>query len=201
MNPEQDDSDPGKPAFRLGYVELKVEDQTKRLTVSVAADKQEYRPANTATVAIAVADHQNRGTASEVTLWAVDYGVLSLTSYQTPDVRGSVYVRKSLQVFNADSRQRIVSRRVLTPKGDTDGGGGGADSGAGTLRKDFRVLAFWLGSVTTDQTGHARVDVKMPESLTTYRIMAVAADRNSRFGSGDSEVRINKPLTLKPRYG
>jgi len=198
--PEQDSSDPGKPAFRLGFVELKVEDQTKRLSVAVTADKQEYRPANTATVALAVTDHEKRGTTSEVTLWAVDYGVLSLTSYQTPDILGSVYVRKSLQVFNSDSRQRIVSRRVLTPKGDTDGGGGGADSGAGTIRKDFRVLAFWLGSVTTDETGHARVDVKMPESLTTYRLMAVAADRSSRFGSGNSEVRINKPLTLKPAF-
>jgi uncharacterized protein YfaS (alpha-2-macroglobulin family) len=59
-----------------------------------------------------------RGTASEVTLWAVDYGVLSLTGYRTPDVLGSVYVRKALQVMNADSRQRIISRRVLTPKGD-----------------------------------------------------------------------------------
>ena len=156
--PEEDSSDPGKPSFRLGYVELKVEDRTKRLTVSVAANKQEYRPANSATVALDVKDHQNRGTASEVTLWAVDYGVLSLTSYQTPDILGSVYVRKSLQVFNADSRQRIVSRRVLTPKGDTDGGGGGADAGAGTLRKDFRVLAFWLGSVTTDANGRARVE-------------------------------------------
>ena len=89
---------------------------------------------------------------------------------------------------------------MLTPKGDTDGGGGGADAGAGTLRKDFRVLAFWLGSVTTDANGHADVDVKLPESLTTYRIMAVAGDRSSRFGSGDSEVRINKPLTLKPTF-
>ena len=67
---------------------------------------------------------------------------------------GSVYVHKALQVMNADNRQRIVSRRVLTPKGETDGGGGGADAGAGTLRKDFRVLAFWLGSVTTDADGH-----------------------------------------------
>jgi len=181
-------------------VELKVEDRTKRLTVVVSANQQEYRPAKSASVSLAVTDHQNRGTSSEVTLWAVDYGVLSLTSYQTPDVLGSVHVRKSLQVFNEDSRQRIVSRRVLTPKGDTDGGGGGADAGAGTLRKDFRVLAFWLGSVTTDSTGHARVDVTLPESLTTYRIMAVAADRNSRFGSADSEVRINKPLTLKPTF-
>ena len=31
-----DTSDPGKPSFRLGYVELKVEDRTKRLNVAVA---------------------------------------------------------------------------------------------------------------------------------------------------------------------
>jgi uncharacterized protein YfaS (alpha-2-macroglobulin family) len=84
-----------------------------------------------------------------VTLWAVDYGVLSLTGYRTPDVLESVHIRKALQVMNADNRQRIISRRVLTPKGSTDGGGGGADAGAGTLRKDLRVLAFWLCSVTT----------------------------------------------------
>ena len=49
-SPENDASDPGKPSFRLGYVELKVEDATKRLTVAVAANKDEYRPANTAKV-------------------------------------------------------------------------------------------------------------------------------------------------------
>jgi uncharacterized protein YfaS (alpha-2-macroglobulin family) len=198
--PGADASDPGKPSFRLGYVELKVDDASKRLSVTVAADREEFRPASAANVRVDVKDQQGRGTASEVTLWAVDYGVLSLTSYRTPDILGSVYVRKDLQVFNSDSRQRIVSRRVLTPKGSTEGGGGGADAGAGVLRKDFRVLAFWLGSVTTDANGHATVDVKLPESLTTYRIMAVAGDRASRFGSGDAEIRTNKPLTLKPTF-
>jgi uncharacterized protein YfaS (alpha-2-macroglobulin family) len=130
----------------------------------------------------------------------VDYGVLSLTAYRTPDVLRSVYVQKALQVLTADNRQRIISRRVLTPKGDTDGGGGGADAGAGTLRKDFRVLAFWVGSTIADANGEASVEVKLPESLTTYRIMAVAADRVSRFGSADTEVRVNKPLTLKPTF-
>ena len=195
-----DPSDPGKPAFRLGYVELEVEDRTKRLSVQVTANKEEYRPANAAQVRVTVADHEKRGAQSEVTLWAVDYGVLSLTGYRTPDVLRSVYVPKALQVMTEDSRQRIISRRVLTAKGETEGGGGGADAGAGTVRKDFRVLAFWLGSVATDKNGHATVDVKLPESLTTYRIMAVAGDRASRFGSGESEVRVNKPLTLKPAY-
>jgi hypothetical protein len=197
---DQSAEDPGKPSFRMGYVELKVEDRAKRLTVAVKANREEYRPASAANVRIDVKDHQGRGTASEVTLWAVDYGVLSLTGYRTPDVLESVHIRKALQVMNADNRQRIISRRVLTPKGSTDGGGGGADAGAGTLRKDFRVLAFWLGSVTTSNDGKASLNVKLPESLTTYRIMAVAADRASRFGSADTEVRTNKPLTLKPAF-
>jgi alpha-2-macroglobulin len=195
-----DPSDPGKPAFRLGYVQLFVEDASKRLTVAVAANKEEYRPANTATVTLDVKDRQGKGAASEVTLWAVDYGVLSLTAFRTPDVLGSVYVRKALQVLTEDTRQKIISRRVVTPKGDTDGGGGGRDAAVSSVRQDFRVLAFWIGSVTTDARGHATVDVKLPESLTTYRIMAVAGDRSSRFGSADSEIRINKPVTLKATF-
>lgn len=194
---DADPSDPGKPSFRIGYAELKVEDRSKRLTVAVAANRQEYRPASTANVHLDVKDAQGRGVASEVTLWAVDYGVLSLTSYQPPDVASAVYARRALQVMNADNRQRIIARRVLTPKGSTEGGGGGV---AADMRRDFRVLAFWVGSVTTGADGSANVDVTLPESLTTYRIMAVAADRASRFGSGHAEVRTNKPLTLKPTF-
>jgi uncharacterized protein YfaS (alpha-2-macroglobulin family) len=195
-DPGADGSDPGKPAFRLGYAELKVEDATRRLTVDVRADRAEYRPANAARVSVAVTDAASRPAASEVTLWAVDYGVLSLTGYQAPDVLGSVYRDKSLQVTNEDSRQRIVSRRVLTPKGDGEGGGGGADDGAGAFRRDFRPLAFWLGSVETDATGRATREVTLPESLTTYRIMAVAGDSSSRFGSANAEIKVTKPVTL-----
>src|SRR5262249_28368982 len=46
----------------------------------------------------------------------------------------------------------------------------------------------------------ATAEVKLPESLTTYRIMAVGADKASRFGSGESEIRINKPVVLKAAF-
>src|SRR5205807_6415380 len=124
----------------------------------------------------------------------------SLTAYQTPDVLQSIYLRKALQVVNDDSREKIVSRRVLTPKGADEGGGGGRDAGPGMIRKDFRVLAFWVGSVVTDSKGHARTEITLPESLTTYRIMAVAGDRASRFGWGENEIRINKPLLVTPAF-
>ncbi|HUL74887.1 MAG TPA: MG2 domain-containing protein [Vicinamibacterales bacterium] len=195
-DPGADGSDPGKPTFRLGYAQLSVEDATKKLEVKVSADRAEYRPAGSAKVSIGVTDAAGKAAAGEVTLWAVDYGVLSLTDYSLPDVLHAVYREKALQVMNEDSRQRIISRRVLTPKGASDGGGGGAEAGAANFRRDFRPLAFWLGSVETDATGHAVKDVTLPESLTTYRIMAVAADAASRFGSSSVEIKVNKPITL-----
>jgi uncharacterized protein YfaS (alpha-2-macroglobulin family) len=200
QDPGTDGSDPGKPAFRLGYVELKVADDSKRLNVDVKANRDEFRPATKAQIEVNVKDAAGKASQSEVTLWAVDYGVLSLTGYETPDVLENIYLDKALQVLNQDSRLRIVSRRVMTPKGATDGGGGGQDGGPGTLRKDFRVLAFWLGSIVTDAKGRAKTEITLPESLTTYRIMAVAGDKQSRFGFDDAEIRINKPLMLTPAW-
>jgi uncharacterized protein YfaS (alpha-2-macroglobulin family) len=189
----RDGDDPGKPQFRLGYTELEVEDASKRLDVAVSADRAEYRPQNRARVSVAVTDAAKRPARGEVTLWAVDYGVLSLTGYRAPDVLKSVYRQKALQVMNADSRQRIISRRVLTPKGGSEGGGGGAEN---TTRSDFRPLAFWLGSVETDASGRATREVTLPDTLTTYRIMAVAGDTASRFGAGDAEIRVSKPVLM-----
>lgn len=196
----EDESDPGKPAFRLGYTKLQVEDASKKLTVRVKSNKEEFRPATEMKVDVEVADVDGKPTRSEVTLWAVDYGVLSLTAYKTPEVLKSVYMEKALQVFTTDNRQRVISRRVLTPKGADEGGGGGEDEGLSTIRKDFRVLAFWLGSVITDGKGRAKTTVKLPESLTTYRIMAVSGDKLSRFGAGESEIRINKPVLLRAAF-
>lgn len=196
-----DGTDPDKPQFRLGYVNLVVEDATKKLDVKVTADRSEYRPANVAKVSVAVRDAANQPAKSEVTLWAVDYGVLSLTGYALPDVLGQVYEPKALQVATIDNRQRLISRRVLTPKGANDGGGGGDEAGRNGVRKDFRPLAFWVGSIETDGSGRATADVKLPDSLTTYHILAVAGDARSRFGSATpTPILVNKPLTILPAF-
>ena len=40
----------------------------------------------------------------------------------------------------------------------------------------------------------------MPDSLTTYRVMAVAGDQASQFGFGERELRVSKPLTMLPAF-
>ncbi|MEJ2368444.1 MAG: alpha-2-macroglobulin family protein, partial [Acidobacteriota bacterium] len=197
----KDGSDPGKPTFRMGYCELKVDNAAKRLHVDISTDKEEYRPADNATVTVKVKDANGKPAHAEVTLWAVDYGVLSLTGYKTPDVLGDVYAEKALQVMNEDSRQRLISRRVITPKGAETGGGGGVDNGPGVpVRKDFRVLAFWIGSAATDNNGTYTTTVKLPEGLTSYRIMAVVNDKENRFGKGQKEIRVSKKVLLTSAF-
>ena len=58
-----------------------VDDPAKRLHVDVRSDHAEYRPKQQATVSVAVTDASGAPAPSEVTLWAVDYGLLSLTGY------------------------------------------------------------------------------------------------------------------------
>jgi uncharacterized protein YfaS (alpha-2-macroglobulin family) len=56
QDPGKDGSDPGKPAFRLGYVELSVTDDSKRLNVDVKANRDEFRPASKAKIDVNVKD-------------------------------------------------------------------------------------------------------------------------------------------------
>ena len=102
-------------------------------------------------IEVAVKDAERKPDQAEVTLGAVDYGVLSLTAYKTPSLLESVWVEKALQVMNEDSRQRIISRRVITPKGADEGGGGGWVPELPSAV--YRVLAFWLGSLPTTRRG------------------------------------------------
>jgi hypothetical protein len=65
-------------------------------------------------------------------------------------------------------------------------------------RTDFAALALFAASVPTDAEGRARVPVKLPDSLTRYRVMAVAVEGARRFGSGEATLVARLPLMVRP---
>jgi hypothetical protein len=71
-------------------------------------------------------------------------------------------------------------------------------SGAIALRKNFEALALFAPEVRTDDKGRARVDLKLPDSLTRYRIMAVAVHGGKAFGAGEGNVTARLPLMVRP---
>jgi alpha-2-macroglobulin len=66
------------------------------------------------------------------------------------------------------------------------------------LRADFRALALFAPSVTTDAAGRAVVPVTLPESLTRYRVTAVAVSGGRQFGKGESTITARLPLMVRP---
>ena len=67
------------------------------------------------------------------------------------------------------------------------------------LRTDLTPLALFAASLPTDGQGAAQVTVTVPDSLTRYRIMAVAAAGARQFGSGESTLTARLPLMVRPQ--
>jgi alpha-2-macroglobulin len=190
--------DPGRPTIRVGYAQLRVAPDVKRLQVSVQPERAQYRPGDSARIDVTVRDAAGRGAAGEVTLWAVDEGVLSLTGYRTPDPLDLLYQPRGLGMLLGSSLANVAPQLPAGEKARRAPGGGGGDGGDDILRSRFRSTAFFLGSVRTDANGVARATAMLPDNLTTFRVMAVAITRTDRFGSGDAPLLVTRPLVARP---
>ncbi len=66
------------------------------------------------------------------------------------------------------------------------------------LRKNLDALALFAPAVPTDARGHAGVEVKLPDNLTRYRVMAVAVAGERQFGSAEATITARLPLMVRP---
>jgi uncharacterized protein YfaS (alpha-2-macroglobulin family) len=187
-------------SYRLGYAELKVDPELRRLAVTVKPNAHDFRPGGEVSVELAVTDAKGAGTPAELTVFAVDEGVLMLTRYATPDPLPVFTASRPLSVSTLETRDSLakiglasLESMIGADKG-SDGGGGG-DSNA---RSNFRQTAFFDPNVRTDARGRANVRFKLPDSLTSYRIMATAVGMDDRYGFGNANVTVSKKLMARP---
>ena len=193
-------ADVGAPSYRIGWAEINVNPEARRLQVGVVPSKKELRPGDTVDVDLVVTDRAGKGAKADVAFYAVDEGVLMLTGYRTPDPLPVFSSRRPLSVAPVESRDNLarilrLSRGPGEDKGDEGGGGG---EGGLTTRQDFRTTAFFQPSVVTGPDGKAHVRFKLPDSLTTYRLMAVATSDTDRFGFGQESIVTSRPLMARP---
>lgn len=192
--------------YRLGFCRLDVEDPGIDLNITLETGNEKYYiPGQPVEVAALVTGENGNGIAgAEVTFYAVDEGILSLTGYNTPDP-GKVFNETfPLSVMMGQSLSDLLPENPLERdfgnKGFVIGGGGMADDMTGNLkkvRKDFKAVAFWKPDLVTDENGKVTHTFTAPDNLTRFRLIAVVAKQN-RFGSADAPVVINKPLIIEP---
>jgi uncharacterized protein YfaS (alpha-2-macroglobulin family) len=187
-------ADLGKPAYRLGNAEIKVGWSPHRLEVQVEPTATVYKVRDTAKVKLAVkrADGGPLPPGAEVALAAVDEALLELKPNQSWKLLDKMMGVRPIEVYTSTAQMQVVGKRHYGRKAVPHGGGGGRQA----ARELFDTLLLWKGRLPLNERGEAEVDIPLNDSLTAFRVVAVASGGLEWYGTGAGALRTNQDLIL-----
>jgi hypothetical protein len=186
--------DLGRPAYKLGIAEINVGWREHELKVTVASDRSVYKVRQKAKVKVAVrtANGKVPPAGGEVALAAVDEGLLELMPNRSWDILAAMMGRRGYEVRTATAQMQVIGKRHFGLKALPQGGGGGRQ----TTRELFDTLLFWKARLALDSKGEASAEVPLNDSITRFRIVAVATSGVGLFGTGSTSIQSTQDLML-----
>ncbi|MFN2461065.1 MAG: alpha-2-macroglobulin, partial [Candidatus Velthaea sp.] len=190
----------GNAFVRTGFAPFDVALDGKYVTVRAVAEHANAAPGAAQSVALHTMGAAGKPVPAQLTVIVANDAVLQLTGYRPPDLVKLVYERQPLSTRFADNRADVTlqSPQRTVDKGFGYGGGIAGGETDPRVRRTFSPLAYYAATVATDAGGSARVSFRLPDDLTTWRVMAVAATRDGRFGNGETTFVAAKPLLANP---
>jgi alpha-2-macroglobulin len=167
--------------------------------VKVAFDNPpSARPAQEIEVTLRLADADNHPVAGEAVFWMVDQAVLSLAKEQPLDPLPAFVVNRPTRMAARDTRNMAFG---LIPLQEAPGGEKPSEEwGVANIsvRRNFTPVPIYLPHVVVGPDGVAHIKVKLPDTLTVYKLRAKAISGPDRFGFGDGEMRVRQPVVAQP---
>jgi hypothetical protein len=186
--------DLGKPAFKLGVAEIQVGWRAHQLEVRVTPEREVYRVRDKARVDVVVrtADGKAPPEESEIAVAAVDEGLLELLPNESWKLLDAMMGRRGYGVETATAQMQVVGKRHYGVKALPQGGGGGQQP----TRELFDTLLLWKGRVRLDWKGRAVIEFPLNDSLTSFRVVAIATGGVALFGTGSVTIRSSQDLMV-----
>ncbi|MCX6130069.1 MAG: hypothetical protein NTX25_13520 [Proteobacteria bacterium] len=185
--------DLGKPAHKLGITELKVGWRQHTLNVKVTADKAVYkvREKAQARIEIKAPDGQSLPADAIATIAVVDEALLELMGNKTWDILPAMMSERAYGIEHATSSMQVIGKRHFGLKALPQGGGGGSNP----TRELFDSLIFWKARVPLTN-GVATIDFPLTDSLSSFRIVAVAQAGTDMFGMDSTAIQTQQDISL-----
>jgi uncharacterized protein YfaS (alpha-2-macroglobulin family) len=188
--------DLAKPSYRIGIAKVKVGWEGHQLKVAVKPDKERYQVRDHAKTTVQVLTPGGKPAQSaEIAFAAVDQALLQLSPNDTWDVLAAMMGERPLSVVTSTAQMQVVGKRHYGRKAVPAGGGGGSDL-TDLIRTDFKPVLLWRGRVKLDAQGRAEIDVPLADSLSAYKLVAIATDGGELFGTGSATIRTVQDLTI-----
>jgi uncharacterized protein YfaS (alpha-2-macroglobulin family) len=186
--------DLARPTFRLGYTTLNVGRAPHQMRVSVQTDRAVYPTRDKAQVTLQVLGPDGKPAAdSEVAFAAVDEALLELAPNDSWKLLEAMLQPRGLEVETATAQLQVIGKRHYGRKAAPPGGGGG---GSLPTRELFDTLLSWQRNVALDAAGRARIEVPLNDSLSAFRLVAIANAGDDLFGTGSASVTTHRDLML-----
>ena len=202
------EEDNGGPGFVYGHEEIHVRRNSQDLTLELkdGPTGMSVEPGDNVELILKVADDQGHGLSAELAVGVVDEAVLAMTNWQLPNTGVLLDFDLPLLVTTGDARKELHSQelaqmlKLLPPTGgDGDSDNSGSNTGiAQSVRQDFNPVAYFAPALRTDADGNLRVKFRVPDTMTRYRIYALASDSHSRFGRLKESLTVVRPFYLEP---
>jgi uncharacterized protein YfaS (alpha-2-macroglobulin family) len=110
---------------------------------------------------------------AEIAFAAVDQALLQLSPNESWNLLDAMMGERPLSVITSTAAMQVVGKRHYGRKALPAGGGGGGDL-TDLIRTDFKPVLLWRGRVKLDSEGRAEVDVPLADSLSAYKLVAIA---------------------------
>lgn len=194
-NHEYGEPDLDKPKSYYGVATLFVNPMTQAFSIKIDSDKKVYRPGEKATITLTATKGGKPYSNAELSLMAVDRGVLDLIDYHVQNPIEFFYgiYNFPLCVFGGDSRSYLMDPVTYSIKNLQ---GGDADEEKENERKDFKPTAVFEPVLLTNEKGQVKCTFTMPDNLTTYRITAFGV-KDDIFALNEDEIKVQNPINVQ----
>jgi alpha-2-macroglobulin len=191
------------PRERFAYTDIAVSRPDRELKIEPRLASATAKPGEVVRGEVRVTSENKPVPDADLLVFAVDDAVLTLGDWKLPAFGEKFYPRHPFSVRTYEALHGYIdslAKLGLTQKGFTIGDGGEeAISNIKNVRKEFRTLAYWQGSLKTAANGKVAFEFIAPDNLTTYRIVAVGQTKANQFGADAAQtVKISKPLLIDP---
>ncbi|MCX6848164.1 MAG: hypothetical protein NTY98_04530 [Verrucomicrobia bacterium] len=196
---------PGQPpAERFAVAALNVNNPELQLKVMPVLDAPTFHPRQQVSGHVLVKAGAQPVRNAKVLVFAVDDAILSLTNWALPNPASTFYPERNHSVRTNFALGRQWSAAQAEELSQFEKGYILGASREKTmlpiivLRENAHPRPLWQTLVNTDEQGRAAFSFPAPDSLTSYRITAVAHTTASQFGSGEVSVHVSNPLLVEP---
>jgi uncharacterized protein YfaS (alpha-2-macroglobulin family) len=194
-----------------GQRNISVPTTQQKLQLTITPASETFQPQQSAVYDVTAHDATGAPVSADLSFGVVDEAVYSVEPDSSGNILNAFYpqretnpnIENSLNYYftgEAGKRTMLLAQRRFHPqlaqvKPSIDS--------APRIRKDFPDTAFWQPDVHTDATGHARVTLTFPDSLTTWRATVRAITADSKAGAMVNRVIVRKNIIVRmgqPRF-